>query len=183
VPERRGFPCFCYDTPGMTHSGSFTVPCTPGEAFRLLAVPERFAPLLPDFESMAMADATHFKLRIVIALGEIRGHANLNMELRQAVADRLVEYSGEGVIAGGKLRFGLRFDITEAATGSAIGWLGEVALEGMLAMLAGGLLESRGGKNFETMAGRVREHLSSPGTGHAPEPSGAQDLDGDDYDI
>jgi carbon monoxide dehydrogenase subunit G len=167
----------------MTHSGSFTVPCTPGEAFRLLAVPERFAPLLPDYESMAMVDATHFTLRTVIALGEIRGHANLNMDLRQAEAERLVDYSGEGVIAGGKLRFGLRFDIESAGAGTAVGWRGEVALEGMLAMLAGGLLETMARTNFETMAERVREHLSGAGISHAPEPSGAEDPDGIDYDI
>ena len=183
MPERRGFPCFCYDTPGMTHSGSFTVPCTPGEAFRLLAVPERFAPLLPDFESMAMADATHFTLRTVIALGEIRGHANLNMELRQAVPNSMAEYAGEGVIAGGKLRFGLRFDITGAATGSSIRWLGEVALEGMLALLAGGLLETMGRKNFETMAERIREYLTTAGVGSSPEPREGQSLCGGEYKI
>ena len=167
----------------MTHSGSISVSCQPDEVFRLLATPERFAPLLPDYESMAMVDGTHFTLRTVIALGEIRGHANLAMELREAVADSLVEYAGEGMIAGGRLRFGLSFDIASTETGTAIGWRGEVALDGMLAMLAGGLLETMGRKNFEAMAERIRQHFADAGPGSAAEPSDAQDSLGRDFEI
>ena len=167
----------------MTHSGSFSVPCSAGEVFRLLAAPERFAPLLPDYESMAMVDATHFTLRTVIAIGEIRGHANLNMELREAVPDSVVEYTGEGVIAGGKLRFGLRFDIAATELGSQVSWRGEVALEGMLAMLAGGLLETMGRGNFEAMAERIRQHFGDGSMGSATELPAKQEPPAGDFDI
>src|SRR3974377_1462881 len=38
----------------MTHNGTFVVERTPEEVFAVLAVPDSFAPLLPDFASMAM---------------------------------------------------------------------------------------------------------------------------------
>ena len=61
----------------MTHSGKFLTPRTPEEVFALLAIPQRFAPLLPHYESMSIEDATHFTVRIEIAVGQIRGRASL----------------------------------------------------------------------------------------------------------
>lgn len=81
----------------MNHAGTFLTTRTADEVFDLLANPERFAPLLPDFESMAVQDTTHFTVRIVIAVGEINGHANLAMELREAVRPSTVRYAGQGV--------------------------------------------------------------------------------------
>jgi carbon monoxide dehydrogenase subunit G len=150
----------------MTHSGIFQVACSASDVFRLLASPERFAPLLPDYESMAMLDATHFSLRTVIAIGEISGHAQLAMELKQAAPECVVEYVGEGVIAGGRLKFGIRFEIAAQEPSTEVSWRGEVTLDGMLTMLAGHLLETMGRKNFEAMAERVQQQLiegSAPG--------------------
>src|SRR5271167_4457098 len=104
----------CYDTAGaigiliawiltMTQSGSFSVLRTVEEVFDLLSNPERFAPLMPDFESMTMQDATHFTLRTAIAIGEIKGHANLAMELLTASEPERVKYSGTATIAGSPL--------------------------------------------------------------------------------
>jgi len=69
----------------MTHSGKFLTPRTPEEVFALLAIPQRFAPLLPHYESMSIEDATHFTVRIEIAVGQIRGRASLAMELCENV--------------------------------------------------------------------------------------------------
>ena len=88
------------------------------EVFDLVADPQRFAPLLPDFESIAIQDATHFTMRIVIAVGQISGHANLAMELREPVRPSRVEYRGQGIVAGSQLTFALQFAISPAGGGN-----------------------------------------------------------------
>lgn len=143
----------------MTHSGAFSIRRTPDEVFDLLSNPERFAPLMPDFESMAIQDATHFTMRTVIAIGEIKGHANLFMELLEASRPTRVEYRGSATIAGSQLRLAVSFQISSLADLIEVGWRGEVGLEGMLALMAGELVETTGRQNFDRMAGNLLRSL------------------------
>jgi carbon monoxide dehydrogenase subunit G len=143
----------------MTHSGSFLTQRSPDEVFDLLASPERFAPLLPDFDSMSMHENGHFTLRIVISAGQINGHASLAMQLRQAVRPTVVEYSGQAVVAGGPLTLELRYQISPVDGTTEVKWQGEFALDGMMALMAGSLIETMGRKNFERMAQRLCDSL------------------------
>ncbi len=143
----------------MIHSGAFLTTRTAEGVFDLIADPQRFAPLLPDFESMSIQDATHFSMRIVIAIGQLSGHANLTMELRDAVRPRRVEYRGEGIIAGSQLTFAMQFDLEPAEAVTEVSWQGEVSVDGMLAFMAASTIESMGRRNFELMAERLQNSL------------------------
>lgn len=143
----------------MTHCGTFLTDRSADEVFDLLANPERFALLLPDFESMTLQDETHFIMRIVIAVGEMSGRAIIAMELREAVRPSEVKYVGRGIIAGSPLELRLRFQIATSDGMTEVTWEGEFSLEGMLALMAGGLIESMGRRNFERMAERIRDAL------------------------
>jgi uncharacterized protein len=143
----------------MTHFGTFLTNRAADEVFDLLANPERFALLLPDFESMSVQDETHFTVRIVIAVGEIGGHASLAMELREALRPSDVEYTGEAMIAGSPLELWLRFQIASSEGTTEVRWQGEFLLDGTLALMAGGLIDSMGRKNFERMAKHIQNAL------------------------
>ncbi|MFZ1135040.1 MAG: SRPBCC domain-containing protein [Candidatus Korobacteraceae bacterium] len=143
----------------MTHCGTFLTNRNAEEVFDLLANPERFAPLLPDFESMSTEDEVHFTVRIVIAIGEISGHANLAMELGQALRPSAVEYTGAAMIAGSPLKLRLRFQIASSDGITKVTWQGEFSLEGMLSLMAGGLIDSMGRQNFELMAEHIQNAL------------------------
>ena len=144
----------------MNHSGTFFTSRPPDEVFDLLANPELFAPLLPDYESMVMQDPTHFSLRIVIALGEMRGHATLAMERVDAERPALVSYRGQGVVAGSQLNLALEFRISHAEASTQVNWAGEFSLDGGLAFVMGSLLEPMGHQQFERMGERLREGLN-----------------------
>lgn len=167
----------------MIHSGTFQVERTADEVFDLLATPERFAPLMPDFESMAMQDATHFSLRTVIHVGPMLGHANLAMELRDAVRPVTVRYSGQAILAGSPLRMRLDFRLAAADAATEVSWQGEVNLEGPLAFMAGSLVETMGRENFERMAERLQEDLREQPARVPHEPPGDSSPDSPEYEI
>jgi carbon monoxide dehydrogenase subunit G len=144
----------------MNYSGTFPSSRNPEEVFDLLATPERFAPLLPDYDNMTMQDATHFTVRIAIALGEMAGHVNLPMELTVAERTTVAAYRGEGIVAGSELRMSLRFDVAPAAPGADVRWQGEFSLDGGIALLMGSLIEAMGRKHFERMVERLSEALN-----------------------
>lgn len=143
----------------MVHTGTFSVPRTADQVFDLVATPGRFAPQLPDFESVTMQDATHFMLRIVIQVGPMSGHANLAMELSDGERPVRVAYRGAAIIAGSTLQLNLEFGLTPAGGMTYVDWRGELALGGSLALLAGDLWETLGRQNFERMAERLQVSL------------------------
>jgi len=145
----------------MMYSGTILTPRRPDEVFDLLANPERFAPLLPDYEGMSLEDPTHFTVRIVIAVAQIQGQAELAMELCEAVRPSRVEYRGQGIMAGSPLNLGLQFHIAPCGSMSEVNWQGEFSLDGQLAFIAGGLIEPMGRKHFDRMAQRLGANLGA----------------------
>ncbi len=108
---------------------------------------------------MSVQDETHFTVRIVIAVGEIRGHANLAMEFRHALWPSNVEYTGATIIAGSPLELRLRFQIASSDGITEVTWQGEFSLDGMLALMAGELIDSMGRQNFEQMTEHIQNAL------------------------
>jgi len=136
----------------MAHSGTFSVQRREEDVCELLADPQQFAPLFPDFESLETQDATHFKLRTVIAAGLVRGDATLAMERYEASKPRAVGYRGEGIIAGGQLRMQMDFAIGANGIEAQVHWQGWVSLESALALIASHVIETLGREKFGRMA-------------------------------
>ena len=158
----------------MIHSGTFVVRCDAGRAFDLLSAPERFAPLLPDFESMAMQDATHFTMRSVFSIGRINGHIDSAMELAEAIRPERIRYRGQGTVASSPLSFELEFRITPAGEMTEVRWQGEVKLSGSLAFMVGDLLDGMSRQNFERTAESLRVRLQELGLPPAPAESSSE---------
>ena len=143
----------------MNHSGTFLTTRSTEEVFDLIAGPQNFAPLFPDFESMLIQDATHFTMRIAMTVGQISGHVNLAMELREAVPPEHVDYRGHGIVAGSQLTFAMQFQLAASETATQVSWQGEVLVEGMLALMAGSTIDELSRRNFELMAERLQNRL------------------------
>jgi uncharacterized protein len=169
----------------ITFSGEFSTPRTPDEVYDLLSDATKFGPLLPDFESMTVQDATHFTVKLRVAVGNIRGSAEIKMELSQAVRPTRAQYQGRGVAMGSQISIRTSFDLAPVAEGTRIAWTGEASIAGKLASLAGGLLEPVSRKNIErlidglqralahpaTVIGVVPDEVVAPGELAAPEPA------------
>jgi len=147
----------------MNHSGAFHTHRGAEEVFDLVADPQRFARLLPDFESVSSLDATHFTLRIKIVVGQISGHANLAMELGAAERPSRVEYRGQGIVAGSQLNFAMQFRLDSVGLETRVSWQGEMSVDGMLATMAGGVIDSMGRTNFEATVDRLQGELRANG--------------------
>ena len=166
----------------MVHSGSFLTHRTAEDALSLLAAPERFVPLLPDYESMTVEDAAHCTVRLVLSVAQITGHANLNLELHQTPSDGVVEYRGQGLVAGSRFTLRIRFHVAPIGGSTRVNWQGEVELEGMLALLGGDLLDAMGRRNFDLLAERLQAALAAQTLAPTEKPSREQST-GPDFDI
>lgn len=143
-------------------SGEFTSPRTPDEVYDFLCDPNKFGPLLPDFESMSVQDATHFTVKVRAGVGNIRGSAEIKMELAEAVRPQRALYKGRGSAVGSQITVSAEFDLFPLPDSTRIAWEGEAGVFGKLASMAGGMLEPLGKKNIQKLIDGLQWALKRP---------------------
>jgi len=146
----------------INFSGEFTTPRTPEEVFDFLSDPNKFGPLLPDFQSMSMQDPTHFTVKVKVGVGNIRGSAELRMELSEALKPLRAQYKGQGTAVGSQVTVNAGFDLSALPEGTKVVWQGETSIFGKLASMAGGMLEPLGRKNIQKLIDGLQKALSEP---------------------
>jgi uncharacterized protein len=148
---------------------TFEVQRSPEEVFGFLTDPQKFCPLLPDFQSMTMHDATHFTVKVNMGVSHIRGVADVKMELTNADRPKRAEYKGQGSIAGGSVNMTAGFDLSPSTSGTRVAWQGEAQVFGRIISMAGGLLEPLAKKNIDKLINALKMALDSD----AVQPAGA----------
>ncbi|HKN33509.1 MAG TPA: SRPBCC domain-containing protein [Terriglobales bacterium] len=141
-------------------NGEFEVKRTPEQVFDFLTDPQKFVPLLPEFQSMSVEDATHFTVKVNVGVSHIKGTANVRMELAQAERPTRAQYKGQGSVAGGNVSLIAGFDVSPNGDGSKVAWQGEAQIFGRLTSVAGGLLEPLGKKNVQKLINGLQAALS-----------------------
>ena len=131
--------------------GNFEVARSPEEVYDFLTDPTKFAPLLPDFQSMDIQDERHFAVKVNVGISYIKGTANVKMELAEANRPSRAQYKGQGSVAGGNVSLTAGFDLVPASGVTKVAWQGEAQIFGRLASVAGGLLEPLGKKNVQKL--------------------------------
>jgi carbon monoxide dehydrogenase subunit G len=141
-------------------NGEFEVKRTPEQVFDFLTDPQKFAPLLPEFQGMTVLDPTHFTVKVNVGVSHIKGTANVKMELAQAERPTRAQYKGQGSVAGGNVSVVAGFDVSPNGDGSKVAWQGEAQIFGRLTSVAGGLLEPLGKKNVQKLINGLQAALS-----------------------
>ena len=146
----------------IAFSGEFTSPRSPDEVYDFLCDPNKFGPLLPEFRSMTVQDATHFTVTVGIGVGNIRGSAEIKMELAASVRPARAQYKGRGNAVGSQITIGAGFDLSPVDGSTRVAWQAEAGVFGKLASLAGGMLEPLGKKNIQKLIDGLQWALTMP---------------------
>jgi len=149
-------------------SGEFAVKKNPEEVYAFLTDPNRFAPLLPEFQSLLVQDPTHFAVKVNVGISYIKGSADVKMELSEADHPRRAQYKGQGAVAGGNVTMVAGFDLIATSDGAADGagagtkvnWQGEAQIFGRLTSVAGGLLEPLAKKQIQKLIDGLQAALA-----------------------
>ncbi len=169
-------------------SGEFEVKKHLEEVYDFLVDPNKFAPLLPEFQGLSVQDPTHFTVKVNVGISYIKGIADVKMELAEADRPRRAQYKGQGAVGGGNVTMVAGFDLTAIADGPALGtadgpapgtaggpavatadgtavrtkvnWQGEAQIFGRLASVAGGLLEPLGKKQLQKLIDGLQAALT-----------------------
>ena len=144
-------------------NGSFAVARKPEDVYDFLTDPQKFAPLLPDFEGMTQLDASHFMVRVNVGISYIKGAADIKMELLETERPKRAKYKGQGSVAGGNVTMVAGFDLSPCEIGTKVDWQGEAQIFGRLMSMAGGLVEPLGRKNIQKLIDGLQSALGAEG--------------------
>ncbi|MBA3915715.1 MAG: SRPBCC family protein [Acidobacteriales bacterium] len=131
--------------------GEFEVQRSPEEVYAFLTDPQRFGPLLPDFQGITVQDPNHFTIKVNVGISHIRGTAEVKMELAESEPAKSALYKGKGSMAVGNLSLTAGFNLTPISAGTKVAWQGEAQVFGKLTSVAGGLLEPLGRKQVQKL--------------------------------
>jgi uncharacterized protein len=140
--------------------GDFTVKKKPEEVYDFLVDPNRFCPLLPDYQSMEMQDATNFLVKLSVGISHIRGTAAVKMSLVQTDRPTRAVYEGKGDVPGGSATLHAGFDLASLPDGETkVTWQGQSNVVGRIASLAGGMLEPLAKRNVQKLIDGLQKAL------------------------
>ena len=111
---------------------------------------------------MSVQDATHFTVKVRVGVGNIRGSAEIKMELAEAVRPQRALYKGKGTAVGSQITVSAGFDLSPVDGATRIAWQGEAGVFGKLASMAGGMLEPLGKKNIQKLIDGLQWALTWP---------------------
>jgi hypothetical protein len=99
---------------------------------------------------------------VKVGVGNIRGSAEIKMELSEAVKPLRAQYKGQGTAVGSQVTVSAGFDLSALPEGTRVVWQGETSVFGKLASMAGGMLEPLGRKNIQKLIEGLQKALSVP---------------------
>jgi len=149
-------------------NGDFEIALTPEEVFTFLTDPNKFCPLLPEFQGMTIQDSTHFNVKVNVGVSYIKGTADVKMELAEVDHPKRAQYKGLGNVAGGGATLVAGFDLAPTPTGTKVAWQGEAQVFGRLTSVAGGLLEPLGKKQIQKLIDGLQNALQKKDSGEMP---------------
>ncbi|HYL61276.1 MAG TPA: SRPBCC domain-containing protein [Candidatus Methylomirabilis sp.] len=141
--------------------GDFVVQKKPEEVYKFLVDPNRFCPLLPDYQSMARVDDKNFVVKLSVGISHIRGTASVKMSLLETQPDKHAVYQGAGEVPGGSTTLRAGFELEPTTGGTKVIWNGQSNVVGRIASLAGGLLEPLAKKNIQKMIDGLQKALNA----------------------
>ena len=144
----------------MKFNGEFVVNKSREEVYAFLTDPNRFAPLLPDYQGMTTQDTCNFTVKVKVGVSYIRGIAEVKITLDQPNPPALALYSGQGNLPGGGANVAAGFELSDAPEGTRVAWTGEAQVFGKLTSLGGGLLEPLAKKNLQKLIDGLKTALS-----------------------
>lgn len=144
----------------IAFGGEFFVPRKPEEVYDFLTDPNKFCPLLPDFQGLHVDDDTHFTVKAKVGISHIRGTAEIKLHLAEAERPQRALFKGKGSVAGGSINLTAGFDLAGTSTGTKVAWKGEAQVFGRLTSVAGGLLQPLAQKNVQKVIDELQSALA-----------------------
>ncbi len=152
----------------FSFGGEFTVQRSPEETYDFLTDPNRFCPLLPDYENLDVRGLEDFIVEVKVGISHIRGTAKVTLHLVEHNRPARAFYVGKATMAGGNVDLNAGFDLRPEGSGTVVKWNGNAQVFGRVTSIAGGLLEPLARKNVQKVIASLQQAMNGEATHATP---------------
>jgi len=148
----------------MSFNGDFEVGIPRAETFELLADPQKFMPVLPNYHSMSMkeSDANTAIVKVKVGIGKVHGIATTEMTLQERDTPVRASYIGKGNVMGGAYNMIVAFELQDGSDGgTTVNWEGTTQIYGKILSIAGGGLRGYAEKEINRVIDSLQSALVS----------------------
>ena len=146
---------------GMEFNGEFIAESPRESVYGVLSDPNKFAPLLPTYQSHATQPDGSTQIKVKVNVGKIRGTAVISLRPDRTEAPRIASYDSKGKIMGAAFNFGSGFELEDADGRTLVKWWGDLSMFGKLMSLAGGMIRPIADKQITVLIDAIQAALSS----------------------
>ncbi|UYZ11645.1 carbon monoxide dehydrogenase subunit G [Brevibacillus sp. WF146] len=146
-----------------TYSGDFTIPVSRDMVWNFLMDPHKVGPCLPDLLSMDVSDNHHFRAKVRVGVGPIRGAFDLanSITVEEEGKSASMSVKGGGMGSGVDMNANMRLEDLEEEQGTLLKWTCDVVVSGPIATIGGRLIDGQARKITEQVFENIRNALVS----------------------
>jgi carbon monoxide dehydrogenase subunit G len=145
------------------YSGDFTIPVSREMVWNFLMDPHKVGPCLPDLLSMDVSDNHHFRAKVRVGLGPIRGAFDLanSITVEEEGKSASMSVKGGGMGSGIDMSAKMSLEDLEDQQGTLLKWSCDVVVSGPIATIGGRLIDGQARKITEQVFENIRNALIS----------------------
>lgn len=146
----------------MHIEGSYVLKSPRARVWEFISDPTKFAPCLPDLQSIEIKDSRTFTVTVGIGVSFVRGTFKFDFTLLEQHAPSHSRFQGIGKGAGVSVQLTAEMDLTEVdADSTGLKWKADAVLGGLLGELSPSLIQGSTGKFTEQFFQCIRTKLES----------------------
>lgn len=144
----------------MHYEGTIEAPIPRDEFYAFVTDPTEIITILPDVEQSRVEDRDHFFVKAKVGAGPLRGTVTMNFAMTEKKKDSSVKLTGHGEGIQSVVDLTLTMSLEDAPKGSRARWSADAKVGGLLAGVAGRLVESLADSYIRRITENLRKKVA-----------------------
>jgi carbon monoxide dehydrogenase subunit G len=144
----------------MHYEGTIEAPVPKEEFYAFVTDPARVIGILPDITESKIADQDHFSVKARAGVAYLRGALDIAFEVVEKKKDSMATIAGHGQGMQSSVEIKLKIALGDSTTGTTASWAADVAVGGLLASVAGRLIDGVAAKYVKQITENLRQKVA-----------------------
>jgi carbon monoxide dehydrogenase subunit G len=145
----------------MHYEGYIDAPVSKKEFYEFITEPKKVIEILPDVVESRITDRDHFAVKAKAGIAHLRGTLEIRFEVVERKEGSRAKISGHGQGMQSSVEMTMEIVLEEAPQGSRARWNADVQVGGLLASVAGRLLDGVAAKYVRQITENLKREVSS----------------------
>lgn len=144
----------------MHYEGTIQTPSSRGAFYSFITDPAKVISILPDVVDSKVVDPDHFTVKAKVGVAYLRGTVDIKFEIVEKKKDSAAKIVGHGQGMQSSLEVKLAVALEDSQGGTKASWVADAAVGGLLASVAGRLIDGVAAKYVKQITVSLEQKVS-----------------------